>query len=259
MNFGALIIGDEILLGRRQDKHFSRLIETLALRGLALSFCEYLGDDPARIVSTLKHTFASPDIVFCFGGIGATPDDHTRQCAAHAAEVPLKRHPEALAEIEARFGASAYPHRVLMADLPEGATLIPNPLNRIPAFSLWDHHFLPGFPELAWPMLDWVLDTRYPHLQHPAPRVDDAIIVRGATESDLLTLMNECVSRFREAKLYSLPQYITGGRLIELGVRGPPAEVAAAIEFLKRGVAALGFDFSAAASHAVFPAVSPVR
>jgi len=244
MDFGALIIGDEILLGRRQDKHLSRVIEALNLRGLFLSWCRYLGDDPVRMVAALKDTLHGPDVVFCFGGIGATPDDYTRQCAARAADVPLVRHPEALAEIEARFGAAAYPNRVLMADLPQGAALIPNPVNRIPGFSLSDHHFLPGFPELAWPMLDWVLDTRYSHLHYSVSRADDAIIVREATESDLLELMNACLVRFPGLKLYSLPQYIAHGRLIELGIRGEPSEVAAALEYLKRGVSVLGFPWS---------------
>jgi molybdopterin-biosynthesis enzyme MoeA-like protein len=259
MDFGAIIIGDEILLGRRQDKHFSRLIEALALRGLSLSWCEFLGDDPARITATLKRTLVTRDIVFCFGGIGATPDDLTRQCAAQAAGVPLLRHAQALAEIEAQYGAAAYPHRVLMADLPEGASLIPNPFNRIPGFSVRQHHFLPGFPELAWPMMDWVLDTLYSHLHHPAPRADESIIVKEALESELLELMNGCVARYPRVKLYSLPQYARAardsspgfagnvsapaGRLIELGVRGHPSEVADAMEFLKRGVSALGFEF----------------
>ena len=107
--------------------------------------------------------------MFSFGGIGATPDDHTRQAAAAALGVPLERHPEAVAEIEARFGADAYPHRVLMAEFPAGASIIPNPFNRIAAFSVRDHHFLPGFPQMAWPMLDWVLATHYPDLVREAP------------------------------------------------------------------------------------------
>ena len=91
----------------------------------------------------------SGDLVFCFGGIGATPDDHTRQCAAQAADIPMLRHPDAVREIEAQFGPEAYPRRILMADLPAGSTIIPNPVNRVPGFSLRHHHFLPGFPR--WP------------------------------------------------------------------------------------------------------------
>ena len=82
--FGLIIVGDEILSGKRADKHFSKVIELLAARGLALSYSEYIGDDPDRITATLKRAFQSGDVVFSCGGIGATPDDHTRQCAAVA-------------------------------------------------------------------------------------------------------------------------------------------------------------------------------
>ena len=104
MAFGVLIIGDEILSGKRQDKHLAKAIEILGARGLELAWAEYVGDDPARITATLRRTFASTDIVFSFGGIGATPDDHTRQCAAAAAGPALAAHPDGLKELEARFG-----------------------------------------------------------------------------------------------------------------------------------------------------------
>jgi molybdopterin-biosynthesis enzyme MoeA-like protein len=81
---GGIIIGDEIMRGKREDKHFRKLIELLAARGLKLDWAQYLGDSPALITETLRRSLATPDIVFCFGGIGATPDDHTRQCAAAA-------------------------------------------------------------------------------------------------------------------------------------------------------------------------------
>src|SRR5690606_7446293 len=169
---GAFIIGDEIISGKRQDKHFVQIINILAARGLSLAWCQYLGDDPARITAALRATMASGDIVFCFGGIGATPDDHTRQCAAAAAGVPIERHVGAVAEIEAQYGERAYPKRVLMADFPVGAELIPNPVNRVAGFSLRHHHFMPGFPEMAWPMLEWVLDHHYAHLHHRQPRIE---------------------------------------------------------------------------------------
>lgn len=84
MNFGLIIIGDEILSGKRQDKHLAKTIELLSARGLPLAYADYVGDDPQRITATLARAFASGDVVFSCGGIGATPDDHTRQCAARA-------------------------------------------------------------------------------------------------------------------------------------------------------------------------------
>jgi molybdopterin-biosynthesis enzyme MoeA-like protein len=82
MNFGAIIIGDEILSGKRVDRHFARIAELLGVRGLRLAWVEYLGDDRSRIAATLRRSLAAGDVVFSFGGIGNTPDDHTRQAAA---------------------------------------------------------------------------------------------------------------------------------------------------------------------------------
>jgi molybdopterin-biosynthesis enzyme MoeA-like protein len=238
---GALVVGDEILSGKRQDKHLAHVIATLGARGLALAWARYEGDDRDRLTASLRETFARGDVVFSFGGIGATPDDQTRQAAAAALGVPLERHPEAVAAIEAQFGDAAYPNRVLMAEFPRGATIIPNPVNRVASFSIRDHHFFPGFPQMAWPMLDWVLATRYPSLA-PAPSVERAIVVWGAGESQLVPLMNENVERFRRVKLFSLPSFMSdGGRRLELGVRGDPAEADAALEHLIAGVRAAGF------------------
>jgi len=167
MNFGALIIGDEILSGRREDKHLARVIAALESRGLALSWARYFGDEPARIVAEIRAAAASGDVVFSFGGIGATPDDHTRQCAARALDLPLALHPEA-AELITRRGREMaaekglaydtsgpdHQRRLNMGVFPAGATLIPNPYNRIPGFSVGRLHFMPGFPVMAHPMLD---------------------------------------------------------------------------------------------------------
>ena len=240
-SFAALIIGDELLTGKRRDLHLPHLIETLGKRGLTLDAAHYLGDDRARLTGLLRDSFARRDIVFSFGGIGATPDDHTRQAAAAALGVRLERHPEAVASIEQQFGAAAYPHRVLMAEFPAGATIIPNPVNRVAAFSVRDHHFFPGFPQMAWPMLDWVLATHYPHLDVDAP-VERALVVHDAGESQLLPLMNENVARFPRVKLFSLPTFVTDGkRRLELGVRGARTDVDEAFEHLRAGVAAAGF------------------
>jgi molybdopterin-biosynthesis enzyme MoeA-like protein len=243
MRFGAIIIGDEILSGKRQDRHMAKVIGILSERGLQLAWSQYLADDPELITATLKRTLATNDLVFSFGGIGATPDDHTRLCAARAAGVELALHPDAETEIRGRFGAETTPRRLAMGEFPVGSAIIPNPYNRIPGFSLGRHYFLPGFPEMAWPMMAWVLDTRYSDLFKPGSVAESSIIVRGAGESQLIDLMNECQARFPLAKVFSLPR-MGPDRHIELGVRGDPGEVVPAVASLKQGVSALGFNWA---------------
>jgi len=242
MRVGAIIIGDEIIRGKRADKHFAKLIEILAERGMKLTWCEYLGDIPELITATLRRTLAMGDAVFSFGGIGATPDDHTRQCAADALGVGLELHPDAEAAIRSRTDMVITPQRLRMGEFPHGSRIIPNPYNRIPGFSVGDHHFVPGFPVMAWPMVEWVLDQRYSHLFHLAPEAEASIIVYDLPESTITPLMLEVEGRYRRLKSFSLPSMGEEGvrRHIELGVRGAPEEVPPAIRQMKEGVEMLG-------------------
>jgi molybdopterin-biosynthesis enzyme MoeA-like protein len=244
--FGAFVIGDEILVGKRQDKHLSFLIEALAKRGLRLSWAHYLGDDPERLTQALRLSLASRDVVFSFGGIGATPDDHTRQCAAAAAGIGLQLHPDAEREIRARFGGEATPQRLRMGEFPEGSAIIPNPVNRVPGFSLGDHHFMPGFPQMAWPMTEWVLDTRYRPLFDRDRWSEESMLVYEAGESQLIGAMELVGRRYPAVKVFSLPSMGSDGsrRHVELGVRGDPTQVGAAAEALRQAVRAAGFPFS---------------
>jgi len=243
--FGAYIIGDEILVGKRQDKHLSFLIEALAKRGLRLSWAQYLGDDPERLTAALRRSFDSNDVVFSFGGIGATPDDHTRQCAAAACGLELSLHPEAEREIRARFGAEVTPQRLQMGEFPAGSSTIPNPVNRIPGFSLREHHFMPGFPQMAWPMTEWVLDTKYRDLFNRDKWAEKSILVFGAGESQLIPAMRAVEAGFGGIKVFSLPSMGPDGSRIhvELGVRGDPAQVEPAMAELRRLVREAGFPY----------------
>ena len=238
-NIGIYIIGDEILSGKREDKHLTHAISILKARGLTLSWAEYLGDDPARMVASFKRSFATDDIVFSFGGIGATPDDYTRQAAADALNVPIVRHAGAVAEIVAQFGAEAYPKRVMMADFPAGADIIPNPVNRVAGFSIKSHYFVPGFPAMAHPMLEWVLDTHYSHLFHQTDYLEQSIIVVDGIESKLIDLMNTVIDEF-DVKVFSLPK-LKPNPHVELGAKGLPDKVLQAMVVLKMGVEKLGF------------------
>lgn len=247
MAFGALIIGDEILSGRRADKHLAKVIELLGARGLKLAWARYAGDDGERLVETLRQTFATGDVVFSFGGIGATPDDRTRQSAAAALGVELALHPEAEAAIRERFGDQITPHRLQMGVFPVGSAIIPNPFNNIPGFSIAGHYFMPGFPVMAWPMTEWALDTHYRHLHHVEDYVERAIVVFDANEGSLVDLMERITAAYPEASLFSLPTVAHAGerRTVELGMKGRAADVAAAMAEIEAEVTARGLEWQA--------------
>lgn len=250
--FGLLIIGDEILSGKRQDKHMPKVIELLTARGYSLAWARYLGDDRDALAQALRDAFTSGDVVFSCGGIGATPDDHTRQAAAQALGVDLVLHPEARQLIEERMqdvareqGLAYEPdrpdnvHRLNMGVFPSGASIIPNPYNKIPGFTCSAGssvvHFVPGFPVMAWPMIESLLDTQYPMASSAPPRRECSVIVFGAMEAALTPLMEAIEARHPAIKVFSLPsvdhpQY---GRHIELGVKGPMSAVEPAYQDLK--------------------------
>ena len=242
-NIGIYIIGDEILSGKRQDAHLSKAIEILKIRGLCLSWAEYLGDYLERLISSFKRSFNTNDIVFSFGGIGATPDDFTRQAAGKALNLPIERHAGAVAEIETQFGEAAYPKRVLMADFPKGADLIPNPINRVSGFSLNQHYFMPGFPQMSHPMMEWVLDMKYQHTFHQQVISESSILVMDAGESHLIDLMNSFVDKYPKLKLFSLPR-LDERRTIELGMKGDATLAEQAIIEIKAEITSLGFAWS---------------
>jgi molybdopterin-biosynthesis enzyme MoeA-like protein len=220
--FGLLVIGDEILSSKRQDRHLSNLNALLKPRGLALSWFKVLGDEAGLLVDSLKQSLASGDVVFCCGGIGATPDDRTRQSAAQALGLPLVRHPEALAELEAKFGEEAYPNRAKMADFPAGAAIIPNFFNRVAGFSIQQHYFMPGFPQMTQPMMEWVLNTYYADLNQ-TPRIELAVKLVDGVESAWVDFMEDFERQFPDLRLFSLPHIAPDGqRFIELGVEGEP-------------------------------------
>ncbi len=263
MAFGIIIIGDEILSGKRSDKHLAKIIELLSERGLSLGWAEYLGDDPERITATLKRTLATGDIVFSCGGIGATPDDHTRQCASAAFGTPLVLHPDAKAKIQERIlemaleakkeidlNAQENLHRLKMGEFPVGAEIIPNPFNKIPGFALRNaeggaHYFVPGFPVMAAPMMAWALDTHHADLFHQVAHAETSVIVYDGIESTLTPLMEAIEREFSSIKVFSLPSVGDGTRRrhIELGVKGEPAQVAQAYGRMLEGLDALHQEY----------------
>jgi molybdopterin-biosynthesis enzyme MoeA-like protein len=258
-SFGLVIVGDEILSGKRADKHMPKVIELLGARGLQLAYADYVGDDPARITAVLARAFAaareSGDVVFSCGGIGATPDDHTRQCAAAALGVDLALHPEAERLIRERMqdvakeqGVAYEPdrhdniHRLNMGVFPAGADIIPNPYNKIPGFSVRAGagavHFVPGFPVMAWPMIESVLDQDYADLHQKSAYTEKSVIVMGSMEAALTPLMLAIEAGHSGVKVFSLPSvdHPEYGRHIELGVKGSPEAVNAAFPALLAGL-----------------------
>lgn len=266
MAFGLLIVGDEILSGKRADKHLPRVIEMLAARGLSLAWVRFVGDDPQRITADLRDAFASGDIVFSCGGIGATPDDHTRQSAAQALGVPLAMHPvardlivERMRDVAAERGEvfdaarADNQHRLNMAMFPEGAEIIPNPYNKVAGFFVRRPpnaavvpggavYFVPGFPVMAWPMIEWVLDQHCAHLHRVQRQHEQSVIVLGAMEAALTPLMELVEAQHPGVKVFSLPcvDHPQWGAHIELGVKGEGDATGLAYLTLMQGLSDCG-------------------
>jgi len=244
MDIALLITGQQLLNGTRKDQHTDHAIEVLNRHGLDLTSSHIVSNDPGLITRCLRNSMEHGDVVFVFGGIGCTPDDHTRACAAQAAGVALVRHPQGAKEIEAQFREAAYPHRIHMADLPEGCTLIPNPVNRTPGFSIQRHHFLPGFREMAWPMMEWVLDHAFV-AERRDPPVEHLIRIRTAREHDLLDLMESFVRRFPDVGFSSLPHLLENGADLELGLRGEDGAVRHSMKWLTSELDVRGYGWEA--------------
>ena len=252
-----ILIGDELLSGRRQDKHMTQLIQLLGERGLQLSGVEIVSDAQDDIAAVLVRSFATPDIVFCCGGIGATPDDRTRQATAQALGVGLKLHPEAQRLIAERCadneraghgsGDMTLPEnrrRLEMGVFPVGSDIVPNPYNKIPGFFIRDHTFMPGFPVMAWPMMEWTLDRRYSSLHHRVDRVEHSFVVFEMPESRIIPALEELERRWPAVRAFSLPSMGQGRPRIDLGVKGDPAAAALALTFLRSEVLRLGGELN---------------
>lgn len=241
--FGLIIIGNEILDGRVDDCHFLVARDLLVQRNLAFQYAKVLPDNPELITAQLEWAMNQAAPFFCCGGIGGTPDDHTRGCAAAAAGVSLERHVEGEALLRAKFGDDADEPRLRMIDFPAGSTLIPNPINRVPGFRIRNGYFLPGFPRMASSMMAWVLD----HCYEPGPqRIARALIIPGAREADLTILMETFVAEHPELSFSSLPQDSAAGFRLRLGLAGSPAGVTDGLRTLAAMLRDAGHDYEEA-------------
>ena len=223
--FFALIIGTEILNRRRNDKHFDFVTNELLKRGHKLTGSFIIEDDPALIVQTIRFIASQPGaVLFSFGGIGSTPDDHTRKCAAIALrDGTLHIHEEARAIIAERIKALEIPnghYPLQMAELPRGAKLLTNPVNQMPAFYLDDRYFfMPGFPEMSHPMVTHILDTYFDDAR-PMHRLTLTALCR---ETELIEVMEQMP---KGVEFSSLPKLYSDGYRTTISVASQDKDLA---------------------------------
>lgn len=211
-NFYSVIIGSELLNGRRVDKHFAFLNQELRDRGLTHAGSFVIEDSPLLIQNCFNMILQDPkSVMFCFGGIGATPDDLTRAIASEVfTGMPLVLHKEAKERIEKQFGNEAYPHRINMAMLPPHAELLHNVVNNVPGFSLFQRFFFtPGFPSMAWPMVKEALDKHFPS----QPKLFSTSFIVESAENDLIEIMEALP---KELHFSSLPRFVGEKRIVEI-------------------------------------------
>ncbi|MDP6491377.1 MAG: molybdopterin-binding protein [Kiritimatiellia bacterium] len=228
---GLIIVGDEILNGRRQDKHFQYTMDLLHEWKLGLAYALVLPDDMDALVTHFTWAMAQPCPFFSCGGIGSTPDDITRQAAAAAAGVGLEQHAEARQILIDRYGAEATEPRLRMVTFPIGCTLVPNPVNQVPGFGLANGYFLPGFPSMAAPMMRWILETYY---EPGAEKVRFTMALPNTREADLADLMETFVADYTDLTFSSLPQHTDAGPRVILSISGIPERAEGAYADLKQ-------------------------
>lgn len=210
----AVIIGSEILNGRRTDKHFDFLKSALAARGYSLYSVEIIKDDTALIKSSFERVKADREsILFSFGGIGSTPDDLTRSIAADVfTSKPLIRHKQFEKDIIERFGEGAFPNRIYMSDLPSGASLLKNPVNNMSGFYLEERFFfVPGFPEMAHAMVEEAI-ARFLPRNRPLYR---KTLLAYCSEERFIPIMRSIP---KEVECSSLPMFVDGKANVEMSV-----------------------------------------
>ena len=211
-NFYSVIIGTELLNGRREDKHFTFINKALRDRGLRHEANFVINDNPPLMKRVFEMIAKDPkSVLFCFGGIGSTPDDYTREVAAKAFTCgTLETNDEALKLIKDEFGQDAYPHRVKMAQIPQDAKLLANVVNRVPGFYIEDRFFFtPGFPSMAHPMVLWALDNLF---EKRAEKFSCGFKA-DCSENDLIHIMEELP---KDLELSSLPKIVGDKKTVDI-------------------------------------------
>ncbi|GGD37281.1 competence/damage-inducible protein A [Sinisalibacter lacisalsi] len=198
-----LVIGDEILSGRTRDSNLHFLAGQLTAHGIDLKEARVVSDDTAAIVSAIRALSASYDQVFTSGGIGPTHDDITADAVAQAFEVGIDVRDDAkailLAFLDAR-GAELTQARLRMARIPDGATLIDNPISAAPGFTIGNVHVCAGVPKIFEAMVTSVLAT----ITHGAPLLSQTLRVERP-EGDIATPLAGLAARYPMLSIGSYP------------------------------------------------------
>lgn len=209
----ALIIGNEILSGRTKDANLAYLGEQLNLLGVRLLEARVVPDIHEAIVTTLNEVRHRFDYVFTTGGIGPTHDDITAECVAAALDVPLIRNPEALAILEASYSPGDLNEaRLRMANTPEGASLIPNPISRAPGFRIGNVFVMAGVPSVMRAMFDGVS-----HELRGGVPLRSVSIEAALPEGLIAAGLGELQERFPQVEIGSYPFHrgdVFGARLV---------------------------------------------
>jgi len=146
------IVGDEILSGRTTDTNSPFLAKVLAVRGVRVMGIGVIPDNEIIIAQWIREKHGLSDFLFVCGGIGGTPDDVTRSAVARACDVSLIRHPEAEERLLKYYGEKKNEERMSMADLPDGCTLIDNPVSQAPGFKIKNIYVFAGIPKVLHAM-----------------------------------------------------------------------------------------------------------
>ena len=233
----VLIIGNEILSGRTQDENLAFLAKGLNEVGIRLGEARVIPDDRAVIVASVNEVRRRFDYVFTTGGIGPTHDDITAPSIAEAFGVKLIVHPEAKRILESHYppgGLNAA--RLRMAQVPEGAQLLPNPISRAPGFQIGNVYVLPGVPQIMQAIL-----TELQHRLKGGRKWLSRSVSCALAEGTLAKDLGELQARYVDLEIGSYPYFRRGDFGVTLVVRGTDrARIAKAVEALKELIRGLG-------------------
>lgn len=201
-----VVIGNEILSGRTHDKNIPHIATELNKAGIQLREVRVVPDIEAEIVDAVNAVRARYDYVFTTGGIGPTHDDITTASIARAFGVPVVRSPEAEASLRAYIPAEKInAARLKMADVPEGATLVPNDVSAAPGFCIGNVYVMAGIPNIMQSMLAATI----PHLKG-GDSVGSLSVTTDLPEGTIADGLTAIQNRYAEVDIGSYPQYIDG-------------------------------------------------